>query len=404
MLSLITYNITLNLFFSKFYQFICNKPDFSSYNNLNTVFTRTDDSCNSSRFDLFLIYLILIFNLQTKSRNAAVNSFPKDGRNCVIGLQSITVLKSVWNLPASIGSLYLMFWKRQIILWFLLIQNIQNLKKEIRPTERMRNGFATCSCVKWSNSLRKTKQALHNFYGIIISRQSISNYCKSAALCIKPFVDHYDYGTGSVFTADETYIKIRGVKAYVWFIMDTAKRSVIGYRISDNRGVGPCILAMRMAFRNLKELPKTCPASGSFLYSLANRRSWIFKTGPQPKRSNCALFLPSGEDGFGRCPKPSESLTLSISTVFKVHLILFFMLTFFIHHLTLSIGLIIIITLLTLCHNISTILFMKYSRPFTYTLQNWNNRFSFFRKRVFYSWRDFIILCSFHKIITNKLL
>lgn len=109
MLSLITYNITLNLFFSKFYQFICNKPDFSSYNNLNTVFTRTDDSCNSSRFDLFLIYLILIFNLQTKSRNVAVNSFPKDGRNCVIGLQSITVLKSVWNLPASIGSLYLMF-------------------------------------------------------------------------------------------------------------------------------------------------------------------------------------------------------------------------------------------------------------------------------------------------------
>ena len=104
-------------------------------------------------------------------------------------------------------------------------------------------------------SLRKTKQALNDLYCIDISHQSIANYCKSAAMCIKPFVDHYDYGTGNVFTADETYIKIRGVKAYIWFIMDAAKRSIIGYQVSDNRGVGPCILAMRMAFRNLKELP-----------------------------------------------------------------------------------------------------------------------------------------------------
>ncbi len=50
--------------------------------------------------------------------------------------------------------------------------------------------------------------------------------------------------------------KIRGIKTYIWFIMDAAKRSVIGYQVSDNRGVGPCILAMRMAFQHLKELPK----------------------------------------------------------------------------------------------------------------------------------------------------
>ena len=80
--------------------------------------------------------------------------------------------------------------------------------------------------------------------------------CKTAALCVKPLVDHFDYKTGNVFTADETYIKIRGFKGYIWFIMDAAKRSIIGYQISDNRGVGPCILAMRMAFRNLEKLPE----------------------------------------------------------------------------------------------------------------------------------------------------
>ena len=105
-------------------------------------------------------------------------------------------------------------------------------------------------------SLRQTVRALKDLYNIDISHQQVANYCKTAAICVKPFVDSYNYETGSVFTADETYIKVRGIKGYIWFIMDAAKRSVIGYQISGNRGVGPCILAMRMAFRHLKELPK----------------------------------------------------------------------------------------------------------------------------------------------------
>ena len=102
-------------------------------------------------------------------------------------------------------------------------------------------------------SLRKTKQALKDIHNISISHQSIANYCKTAAICVKPFTDNYDYNVGKVLTADETYIKIRGVKGYIWFIMDAAKRSIIGYRISDNRGVGPCIPSMRMAFKHFKE-------------------------------------------------------------------------------------------------------------------------------------------------------
>lgn len=103
-------------------------------------------------------------------------------------------------------------------------------------------------------SLWKTSQALKDLYNIRISHQQIANYCKTAAICVKPFVDNYDYHAGSTFTADETYIKIRGIKTYIWFIMDAAKRSIIGYQVSDNRGVGPCIMAMRMAFRHFKEL------------------------------------------------------------------------------------------------------------------------------------------------------
>ena len=53
--------------------------------------------------------------------------------------------------------------------------------------------------------------------------------------------------------------------------MDAAKRSIIGYQVSDNRGVGPCILAMRMAFKHLKEIPKDFKfiADGYSAYPLA---------------------------------------------------------------------------------------------------------------------------------------
>ena len=105
-------------------------------------------------------------------------------------------------------------------------------------------------------SLRKTAHALYEIHGIKISHQQVANYCKTAALCVKPFVDRYPYEKGTTYTADETYIKVRGIKGFIWFIMDAASRVIIGYQISDNRGVGPCIMAMRMAFQHLKELPE----------------------------------------------------------------------------------------------------------------------------------------------------
>ena len=93
-------------------------------------------------------------------------------------------------------------------------------------------------------SFRKTAQALKDLYGIEISHQQVANYCKMAALFVKPFVDNYNYPKSSVFTADETYIKVRGIKGFIWFIMDAASRSIIGYQISDNRGVGKTFRAL----------------------------------------------------------------------------------------------------------------------------------------------------------------
>lgn len=105
-----------------------------------------------------------------------------------------------------------------------------------------------------------------DLYNIQISHQQIANYCKAAAVCINPFVSQYPYQKGEAFVADETYIKVRGIKTYVWLIMNAAYLSIIGYQVSDNRSVGPCILAMCMAFHGLKSCWTT---SNSLLTAIA---------------------------------------------------------------------------------------------------------------------------------------
>lgn len=104
-------------------------------------------------------------------------------------------------------------------------------------------------------STRATARALWEIHQVKISHTMVSNYAKTAATLVKPFVDNYDYKPTNYLAADETYTKVKGIRHYVWFIMDALKKSILGYQISDTRDVGPCILAMRMAFAKFKEFP-----------------------------------------------------------------------------------------------------------------------------------------------------
>ena len=167
-------------------------------------------------------------------------------------------------------------------------------------------------------SLRKTAQALKDLYNIQISHQQIANYCKTAAICVKPFVDNYDYGAGNTFAADETYIKIRGIKTYIWFIMDAAKRSIIGYQVSDNRGVGPCIMAMRMAFRHFKELPKNFRfiADGYSAYPLAAQQ-FFHEFGDAFKFSITQVIGLTNDDAVSKEFRPFKQMIERLNRTYK---------------------------------------------------------------------------------------
>ena len=124
-------------------------------------------------------------------------------------------------------------------------------------------------------STRKTAEAMRDIHGIKISHTTIENYAHTAAAVIKPFVDKYDYNPSKILSADETYIKVKGIKNYVWFIMDACKKSILGYQVSNTRSVGPCILTMRMAFEKFKKFPQKALqfiADGYSAYPLAQQQ------------------------------------------------------------------------------------------------------------------------------------
>lgn len=168
-------------------------------------------------------------------------------------------------------------------------------------------------------SLRKTKQALKDLYNISISHQQIANYCKTAAICIKPFVDNYNYNPGSVFTADETYIKIKGNKSYIWFIMDAASRSILGYQVSDNRGVGPCILTMRMAFKHFQKLPEKFKfiADGYSAYLLAAQQFFL-EFGENFKFDITQVIGLTNDDEVSRKHRPFKQMIERFNRTYKL--------------------------------------------------------------------------------------
>lgn len=102
-------------------------------------------------------------------------------------------------------------------------------------------------------STRQTAHVLEQVHWIKISHRTIANYILAVASVIKPFVDTFDYKPSKILSADETYIKVKGIKHYVWIIMNTCKKSILGYQVSDTRATCPYILAMRMAFDKFKE-------------------------------------------------------------------------------------------------------------------------------------------------------
>jgi transposase-like protein/DNA-directed RNA polymerase subunit RPC12/RpoP len=89
-----------------------------------------------------------------------------------------------------------------------------------------------------NSSFRKIAFMLHLLHNIKLSHTTVSNWCRNfaplfdnIALELIPALDF----SSDEWHADETVVKINGIKHYIWFIIDSETRFVLGFHLSPRR-------------------------------------------------------------------------------------------------------------------------------------------------------------------------
>lgn len=97
-------------------------------------------------------------------------------------------------------------------------------------------------------SSRQTRDALKGLFGIAVSHQTVVNYVMHAAEAVSAWLDAHLPLPGQKAAGDETYIQIKGVWYYTWFVIDCATRALCGYNLSDTRGTVPALQTLASAY------------------------------------------------------------------------------------------------------------------------------------------------------------
>ena len=104
-----------------------------------------------------------------------------------------------------------------------------------------------------TTSFRKIALIMRLTYNVKVSHQTISDWCKKFApiwqnisLELIPALDF----NSDEWHADETVVKIGGIKHYIWFVIDSETRFVLGFHLSPRRNSPQAFTT----FQNVKHL------------------------------------------------------------------------------------------------------------------------------------------------------
>lgn len=98
-------------------------------------------------------------------------------------------------------------------------------------------------------SNRLASIALKDLFDISISHTTIATYCQICSKIISVFNANYKFKPSNQLVADETYIKVKGKKHYVWIIYDLVNSVILSYKISSKRDTAACIEAITKAIK-----------------------------------------------------------------------------------------------------------------------------------------------------------
>lgn len=111
-----------------------------------------------------------------------------------------------------------------------------------------RVGLALAYSVSLGLSSRMTAQVLREIHGIRVCHQTVLNWIEAAApLAWSKLQKLNSRMTEPGAAADETYIKIRGIWHYTWFIIGIESRAIWAWAVSEGRDLMPGVAVINQA-------------------------------------------------------------------------------------------------------------------------------------------------------------
>lgn len=159
---------------------------------------------------------------------------------------------------------------------------LEKIQTRIEPStidlSRIRNskhvlGLVLTYYVNYGLSLRKTALILYEIHDIRISHQTIANYAQAASHLLFPWMDNFKHELNDYQCGDETYAKVLGKKAYVFFMCDVKKKIITSYKIYMKRDTFSAIDAFYSVLRKFKEIPENLEfvVDGNPIYKAAQQ-------------------------------------------------------------------------------------------------------------------------------------
>jgi len=109
-------------------------------------------------------------------------------------------------------------------------------------------GLVLAYCVSYGISARMTSRIMREVHGIDVSHQTVLNWiAKAAPPAWNVIVKMTALMTDVRVAADETYIKIKGVWHYTWFVIGVTTKTIFGWNVTDNRGEKSAVAVLNQA-------------------------------------------------------------------------------------------------------------------------------------------------------------
>jgi len=193
---------------------------------------------------------------------------------------------------------------------------------------RARNDLATVGLVltysvSFGLSNRMTAEILRSVHCIPISRQTVDNYLKAAAVLAARFTDtHLGELLDRQLAGDETYIRVAAEWQYTWFVIGARTRAIRAWHVSKTRDAVEATATLSAAIRHLADepaLPIEFVGDGNPAYDLAVHIINADANGtPKPLQRRTVIGL-TNEDDESEQFRPFKQLIERLNRTYKFH-------------------------------------------------------------------------------------